>query len=152
MRIGFTGTRTGSTEASKAEFARWIGGYKPTEFRHGACKGWDAEAVTLVHELFPTCRIIAYPGFGWKDKGSDRPDRDPLAIEFSDEVLPERFHFSRNRAIVDDSDLLIGLPPTFEPQKNGGTWYTIHYAIKRGVRTRIIDPMGSSRVMGEAIR
>jgi len=51
-------------------------------------------------------------------------------------------HFARNRNIVDSSDLLIATPFNDLDRKKGGTWYTINYALKKGVDTIIILPNG----------
>ena len=142
--IGFTGSRNGPTELSMATFNRIINRLKPDVFRHGACRGWDAAAVKVIHELFPKCEIIAYPGRGAQD-GISRLDRDRESIDLSNIVKPEKSHLARNRDIVRDSCKIIGCPPTMDHQNHGGTWFTIDYANKNGKLGVIIGPDGTTR-------
>jgi hypothetical protein len=142
MDIGFTGTRQPSTPESEAAFVEAIQTLQPTVFRHGACKGWDALAVRIVRKLFPTCRIIAYPGKSANATSDERPDRDAESIALSDEVKTEANHFQRNRNIVSDCEKLIGCPATSEWQSQGGTWMTLTYAKKHGKFECFIDPKG----------
>lgn len=142
MDIGFTGTRQPSTPESEASFTATIQSLKPTTFRHGACKGWDALAVRIVRKLFPDCRIIAYPGKSANTVSDERPDRDEESIALSDEVRPEANHFQRNRNIVNDCEKLIGCPAQSTWQSKGGTWMTLTYAKKNGKFECFIDPQG----------
>lgn len=154
---GFTGSRNGPTDLSRAAFRAFILAAKPEVFRHGACRGWDGEAVRIVRELCPACYIVAYPGYGKYDRGRDeRPDRDPAAIELSHEVKPELPHLVRNHHINRDCGAgfgaLIGCPPTDDviywpdgKTPKGGTWHTIADAVDLKVRLVVIPPNGIVR-------
>jgi hypothetical protein len=147
MKIGFTGTRNGMTDAQRSKFQELVLlglSDTPTEFRHGSCKGCDVQAARYLRSIFnewherfgsiATIRIVALPG----------PDGDPCQ-EISgvdDETLPGKTHFARNRDIVNASDLVIGCPPSDGWMNTGGTFYTLDYAIKKGKPTWVIWPDG----------
>ena len=63
-------------------------------------------------------------------------------------VLPEKPYFARDRDIVDDCEVMVGVPRQMsEPREswrrgNGGTWYTINYARKQDKPLAIVWPNG----------
>jgi hypothetical protein len=130
--LGFTGTRSGMTDAQKNVFRRVILELKPTEFHHGDCVGADAEAHDIVRELLPECRIVVHP-----------PNKNELrAFKQGDLILKEDGYLSRNRSIVLLSTILIGTPWEETHGVSGGTWYTIDYAKKLNKLGNIIWPDG----------
>lgn len=128
MRVGFTGTRRGMTEAQRTELLRLLREWLPTEFHHGACIGADAEAhevVRLVKEGRPAHtvpKIVVHP-CGSKTQRAHCPG----AFEVLN-VLPP---LVRNRRIVDAVDVLVAAPAGPEVQRSG-TWATVRYARKVG--------------------
>lgn len=136
MKIGFTGTRDGMTEAQAEAFGdhfRRLGG---TDFLHGACVGADADAVMHVaamrmpgeEQVRPWCRTHAYPS-DLKEMTSER------AMELSDFKYKPKPPLDRNRDIVDACDVLMACPKGPEEQRSG-TWSTIRYA--RRLRKKIV--------------
>lgn len=139
MNIGFTGTRNGMTDKQRESFTRLLNLWRAKVFRHGACVGADADAVIAVRATLPDCRIIAHPG--QPANGGENEHLSHLAINGSDETLPAKGHFARNRDIVEASDGMIATPWQNEPQPagtGGGTWYTIQYAQKAGKPVMIL--------------
>ncbi len=133
MIIGFSGTRHGMTDVQQAVFEGLI--EKPTEFRHGSCRGSDVQAARIVRKLFKDhIPIIAHPG------PSGDSNREDSGVD--DEKRPSRSHLARNRDIVNACDLLIACPFESVEQTRGGTWYTIRYARNRGTKVTIIYPDG----------
>lgn len=132
--VGFTGTRHGMTDVQATVLEGFL---RPmAEFHHGSCKGADVEAARIVRRTFAhPVRIIAHPG------PDDDQCRDESGVD--DETLPGLTHFARNRDIVDQCDELIACPREPTEQPKGGTWYTIRYARKRGVKVTVIWPDGS---------
>lgn len=141
MKIGFTGTRFGMTEAQRAAVSRLLFEPDATEFHHGACVGSDEQAAVLVANTYDWIYIIAHPGRS--ASGGTNEHLSQIAIDVSDEVRDTDTHFARNRAIVDETDRLIATPRDMNSQSKGGTWYTINYAAKHGKPTTIVWPDGS---------
>lgn len=140
--IGFTGSRLGKTAESDKAFRAFLAVAQPAVFRNGLCIGWDGQAVRIVREMFPTFKIIGYPGRGMNDVADIRPDRDWAAQEMCDEVMVEQSHFARNRAIVNACERMIACPAS-KVMTSGGTLYTINYAKKTGRPMAIICPDGT---------
>jgi hypothetical protein len=147
MKLGFTGTREGMTEAQKARLVevmarledRTLGLVRPRriihEFHHGACKGADAQAVLIVKSCL-SARIVAHP--------SDM--RWTTVVELSDEVLDPKPPIDRNRDVVDACDHLFACPKESSEERRSGTWMTIRYARKVGKPLTIICPDGTTTV------
>lgn len=136
MIIGVTGTRNGMNEIQKnnvTEFLRKSREELELEMftlRHGDCVGVDNEVAKISHDL-------GYITF------SHPPVDDTLrAFHESDFSASPKSHFSRNRDIVDNSDLLIVVPMDNEHKLRGGTWYTYDYAVKKNVPVRVFYPDG----------
>lgn len=136
MIIGVTGTRNGMNEIQKnnvTEFLRKSREELELEMftlRHGDCVGVDDEVAKIAHNL-------GYVTF------SHPPVNDTLrAFHESDFSASPKSHFSRNRDIVDNSDLLIVVPMDNERKSKGGTWYTYDYAVKKNVPVRVFYPDG----------
>ena len=126
MKIGITGTREGlaseqaaSLFSTMVELASAFGG---VELHHGDCVGADATAHDLAISL------------GWK-VAIHPPTKDVArAFKVGTEARPTAPYLARNRAMVEEVDVLIVLPkqesmPTTDVR--GGTWYTYRYTVKR---------------------
>lgn len=135
MKIGFTGTRYGMSEAQKREVRALLQKlHGPgAVFHHGDCVGSDVEAAQIAYEL--GFRIVCHAPI----KESDR-----AFFPHNDEVRPPKSYFARNRDIVDETDQLIGTP-IGPDQGSGGTWYTINYARRRGKAVIVVDRHGECR-------
>jgi hypothetical protein len=133
-KIGFTGTRRGMTEAQKDwfwEFLRSLG-VMPFEFHHGDCEGADHDAHRLASEL-THCRIVIHPPI------------KKFARMFlnGDEIRPVKDFLDRNKDIVNETEILVGMPGEDEEQLRSGTWSTIRYARKSLKPTRVVGPSGN---------
>jgi hypothetical protein len=132
MKIGFTGTRHGMTEAQMDAFIDTLHDIRPriTEFHHGDCVGADAEAHDVAQKL---CHVVIHPPI----------DETHRARKAARTYRTQKTHFARNRDIVNETDRLIATPMQAERQIRGGTWYTIDYARKVGKLVTIINPDGT---------
>ncbi len=140
MKISFTGTRNGMTPEQALIVVHLLARFRPTEIHHGDCVGADIEFAQTCHTiepLIPRPRIIAHPGEsargGWNQFKGNFPHND--------EVWEVKAHFARNRDMVDllgADDVLIATPFSMDVTNGGGTWYTINYARKRGVRVMVV--------------
>lgn len=119
MRVGFTGTREGMSQHQKEQFALKIYDLNVTEFHHGDCIGADADAHDIVRAIFPHIKIVIHP-----------PDKTRTqAFKDGDESRIPAPYITRDRAIVRDTEYLIGAPLGPEIMRSG-TWTTIRYARK----------------------
>lgn len=146
--LTITGTSRGGTEAQKAWFRSLLLDLKPRTLRHGACVGWDEQAVIIARQTLGKLQVIAHPGvfMANPDNLSHRSDR---AIELSDEVVPEATMLKRNRFMVSLADAVAGAPAFRLEEREeavtaGGTWYTLQYARTQRVPVHIGYPDGSS--------
>lgn len=132
MKIGVTGTRNGMN--NNQDFAVWrflYGVDENSELHHGDCVGVDTQAAEMAEILGMS--VVCHP-----------PEKNDLRAFFekNTEVREPKSYFARNRAIVDECDLLIVVPMENERQERGGTWYTYDYAQKTGKPTKIFYPDG----------
>jgi hypothetical protein len=137
LSVGFTGTRKGMTGTQSAHFRTILAGLalanRYGEFHHGDCEGADAEAHDLVRQLCPDWTIHIHPG----------PEGDPhRAHRTGDKAHPPKTHFARNRDIVRASSLIIGVSKAPHRLERGGTWYTLDFAVKSKVPTKVLWPDG----------
>lgn len=131
MKVGFTGTQRGMSAVQKESLAQFLLGAVPAEFQHGDCVGADGEAHAVAALL--GVRIVIRPG------------SDPKRRAFcsGDVVMPPAPFLVRNRAIVDDVDVLVAAPLTDAEQVRSGTWATVRYARKCG-KPVVVLPRGES--------
>lgn len=139
MKVGFTGTRDGMTQQQRMSFLAWIQkqpGGGVDEFHHGCCVGADATAVDIVDFMPRALAIVAHT-----------PHEQALvsakAIERSTRVRASATYLTRNRNIVDATDILLACPKGPEELRSG-TWSTIRYARKCGKRVVIFWPDGTT--------
>lgn len=143
MRVGFTGTQRGMTEAQKQTVESFLRSSGATEFHHGDCIGADAQAAYIAGEV-GICTFVHPP-----------EDQHKRARFVSGEV-PTTFYdplpyLERNHSIVDCTDVLLATPKTNKEELRSGTWATIRYAIRISLRAQsnttksviIIYPDGS---------
>jgi hypothetical protein len=112
---------------------------KGSKFVHGLCIGSDEEAADIAKSL--GYFIIGRPGV------SKNGDNETYRSEFKcDLVHEEDSHFSRNRKIVSECDILLATPGSKPLAESGGTVYTIGIAKKTSKPCIIIYPDGSVEV------
>lgn len=146
IKIGITGTRSGSTPYQRAELKNILidtivkGG--PSEFHHGDCVGGDAEAARMASTF--GLKIVCHP-----------PDNTNFrAFSEYDEIRPIAPYYVRNRRIVDETDFLIVMPwQSYDSiDRKGGTWYTHDYAKKVGKPIIIIWPSAINSPLDEIMQ
>jgi len=134
--IGFTGTRSGMSDKQKKEVAaelEELGCNDPDvlyTILHGGCIGADID----FHDMCSLARKEVFPGHSAKDP-SDMKHRGEYPR--ADVIHDSQTHFKRNRDIVDRCDILIATP--YNDNQEGGTWYTINYALKKGKDVSIFN-------------
>lgn len=130
--IGFTGTRRGMTEDQKLGLKHCLQGAdivtSSISFHHGDCIGADAEAHTIANLI--GCAIIIHPPL----------NEGKRAFCESIYMITPRPYLDRNRDIVDASDVLIAAPWGNKEIVRSGTWSTIRYAEKTGVKIIFLAP------------
>lgn len=135
MKIGFTGTRSGMTDAQRDAVAALLAELQASEFHHGDCIGADQQAAEIASSA--GAQIHSHPPTNVAIRAFTRAD---LELEPKDYLV-------RNREIVDATDVLIAAPAGPEVQRSG-TWSTVRYA--RGLRRTIliIMPDGNKKPAG----
>ncbi len=137
-RIGFTGKENGWTEEQKRQFEYLIADAdEPLELHHGDCVGADCQA----HELFlllaleeqAAHRIVLHP--------PTNPDKRAYCAG-ADETRRAFDYLTRNKHIVEETEILYACPEEFEEIIRSGTWMTIRHARKLGVPFTVIYPDG----------
>ncbi len=138
-QVGMTGTRDGITDdqrmvaydfllMNQRRVVQDLG--KGCDLHHGDCIGADAQVTVMCQHL----------GYGL----SCHPPKNKRMRAYieADRMYLEKGYLTRNRDIVNDSEILFGFPRTMHPDK-GGTWYAINYATKVDKPVVIIYPDGS---------
>lgn len=129
MKVGITGTRNGITDKQILEVGRYLRSLpEGSQLHHGDCFGADINVAMIAQGL--GIWTVCHP-----------PEKTDLrAFHRSNEKRPEKSYLARNRAIVDEVDLLMVVPMQDEWQSRGGTWYTHDYARKKDVPVKIFWP------------
>jgi hypothetical protein len=130
IKIGVTGTRKGATDEQLTKVVFFLEQFlgQEVELHHGDCIGVDVE-VAAIAETFGY-KIICHP-----------PTNGDLRGFFEgNEVRQEKGYLTRNRNIVDETDMLIVVPVEDSHQTTGGTWYTHDYAVKKGKAVYVFYP------------
>lgn len=154
MRVGFTGTREGMTNAQAARFKELLAELTPDELHQGCCIGADDEATVFfasyatnrLLEGFEPVRIVGYP--------SDIPSTTSKnAVTWCDELKEPKPPLERDKDIVDalteSEDVLFATPKGMAEERRSGTWFTVRYARKHGKRIVVIYPDGSTTTEGK---
>lgn len=131
MKVGFSGTSSGMTDAQKHSLRGLLPLLEATELHHGDSVGADTEAADLAWEL--GLRVVVHPPVDQKARANN--------LNFHEWREPKT-HFARNRHIVDTTDALVVAPWSAE-KTEGGTWYTHDYAVKVRKDVYIICPDGT---------
>jgi len=132
MKIGFTGTRNGMSDAQKTALVALLKKYTTRdnvtvhEFHHGGCEGADLEAGAIASKL--KYHIVIHPGGAtYLPKGIKAAVKDPKP------------NLVRNQDIVNAVDLVIAAPRTSTEELRSGTWATIRYAKRQNKALRMLD-------------
>lgn len=130
MKIGITGTREGATDYQLIEVCKFFETLSgDVELHHGDCSGVDIEVAAMAREY--GFKIVCHP-----------PIKTEIQGHFGgDEIRPPKGYQERDRAIVDETDMLVVVPLQKEWQPKGGTWYTHDYAVKKGKPVLVIFPV-----------
>jgi hypothetical protein len=129
--LGFTGTRSGGTDAQMKGVRRLIGKLWPRHVHHGDCIGGDAQFHRICRELHVP-NIIVHP-----------PSRTEYrAYCHGDVERKPKSYLRRNKDIVTESEWLIVCPRTADEQLRSGTWATYRYAKSLAKNIIVIDPDG----------
>src|SRR5262245_810451 len=136
VSIGFTGTRMGMSQAQKDILFKVLQ-YHNGMFHHGDCVGADAEAHDMIMDKLPYLIHI-------------HPPLDPKlrAWRNGHHMHQPKPYLERNKDIVGQCDYLLACPKS-KTQVRGGTWNTIHYAMKVGRPFTIILPDGE---LGQSVQ
>jgi predicted Rossmann fold nucleotide-binding protein DprA/Smf involved in DNA uptake len=103
------------------------------EFHYGACIGADSQAVLDAIDAGYT--ILAYPA-------NNVPQAKQGLIPQQAILFKPRAALTRNKRIVDNSDILIVAPQRVSEQLRSGTWATVRYARKQGKPIIYVWPSG----------
>ena len=129
VNVGVTGTRYGMNDRQKIRFRSLMLHLCPLALNHGDCVGVDSE----VHEIAVGMGIDVYL----------HPPINPKLRAFCQGYMSSeepKEYFERNRCIVSSSGVIIGVPSTDYDTGRGGTWYTINYALSKGLPVAIVYP------------
>lgn len=135
--IGFSGSREGMSHNQRNQFINLCEIIndinEPITFIHGDCIGADKEA----HDLILNCiedhnldKIKIFPPIFTSHRA--------YCFTEPENISEPKDYLQRDRDIVDACDILIATPLTNIPKKGSGTWYTINYAKKKGIKTIIL--------------
>ena len=132
MKYGMTGTRKGMTDRQRETFLYALKtAPRLNHLVHGDCIGADTDAHNVAVELKHEITI----------RPCDLPDQ--RAFSKAATIYDVKRPLDRNHDIVDDCALVFAFPSGYEELTRGsGTWATIRYARKKGVRLYIIYPNG----------
>jgi hypothetical protein len=131
MKIGFTGTRRGMTDAQIAALRSLLLS-SSGEFHHGDCIGADAQAHDVAVAL----------GFEPVIHPPINPAKRAYKCAQSAHVCEPKEYLARNKDIVRSTEMLIAAPAEDTEQQRSGTWSTVRFARKLGRKIWIILPNG----------
>lgn len=129
--VGMTGTRDGMTHKQKRIFLWLLRRLdNVNEFHHGDCIGSDYEAALMATAL-GICTV------------SHPPKKENVrAFHPSTVIRKQKEYLSRNKDIVNESDVLIVVPKEDtiinKGTRGSGTWATFWFAQEKGKRTIIL--------------
>lgn len=147
MRIGFTGTQQGMTEAQINWVRRTLAEksiYREKEFHHGDCVGADAEAHEIAYRQGYV--IWVHPPVN-ESKRAMCQDHDGLGQVHWLESKP---YLERNHDIVEAVEYVIATPATMREKLRSGTWATVRFARKLKKAITVVYPDGTWRNLSVA--
>ena len=132
MRIGFTGTQKGMTDAQSDTVRQILGAnFTPgSVFIHGGCIGADDEAAMQAGNI----------GYELWCLPSDIDNKRGNIYSFV--TLPQQPPLDRNIHIVQMCEYLIAVPKHASEQQRSGTWHTIRRARALDRNHVIVWPSG----------
>lgn len=130
MKIGITGSRNGVSDAALDRFKRLMNANNVDEIHHGDCKGTDE----IIHNLYcEKVKMVIHP-----------PKNSSLRAYCQSDDIKECYDYlERNNNIVEQVDVLVAFPDSYEEKLRSGTWYTIRRAKNFGMQCIIIFKDGS---------
>jgi len=116
MKVGFTGSRYGPTAYQAWKFLKVISELEIDEFHHGDCMGADCYAHITIRRQYQSCKIVIHL------LANDKLNAFCQADEYHE---PRQDLTERDRAIVDETDLLIAM---LGQETESCTWSNVRYA------------------------
>lgn len=141
MKLGFTGTQEGMTQAQRWVVEGFIDSTLWSEMHNGDCVGADLEAACVAwrRKIGGPLPIVLHPPLN-PQKRANIDLQKPNACS---RICSPRDYLDRNRDIVDESEVLLATPKSTVEEIRSGTWYTIRYARKLRRPICIVFPDGS---------
>jgi len=112
MKIGFTGTQRGMTDAQKNTLRKMVP--NDAELHHGRLR-WEPMQRRMIFSVFTELRCVGHP--------PSNPTK--RAYKLVDEWRSEKEYLERNKDIVNETGMLIATPAEATEQLRSGTWSTI---------------------------
>ncbi len=140
LYVGFTGTRNGMTASQLGAVARVVAELAQRfalVAAHGDCVGADADFHSIAQQ------------FGAYIVGHPPTDSSLRAWCDFDQMRQPLAYIRRNKNIVTESNVMIAAPPTDDILFRGGTWTTIHEAIRQGRPMAVCLPTQGVRYTGD---
>ena len=120
MKVGFTGTQVGMTQAQRELVSLYIKELcTGDQFDHGDCIGADTDAHNIALQF--GCKIHIHPPIN----ESKRAFNESFTMMYDPKP-----YLDRNHDIVDSVDIMIATPKDLVEELRSGTWATIRYATK----------------------
>lgn len=144
MKIAFTGSRKGLTPQQKKQLLEYLVSLalKSIEAHHGMCVGADEDFHHLIINTYKSDNrhIVGHP---------------PTELKYASSVMVDLAwapadYLARDKALVEESDVLIACPNSLERLRSG-TWATVRYAEKINKQVTIIYPDGRVKARGGII-
>lgn len=136
MKVGFTGTREGMTDAQFATLCDLLDKWDVEAFAQGDCIGADAQANYAAVTMGQHPVIHVFPPDNPKLRAWTSMD-DMFTV-----VHEEKSYAARNQDIVDFADVLVAAPKSYQEQQHSGTWQTIRMAWKANKVVFVLGPKG----------
>lgn len=134
--IGITASRHGLSDIQRRVLTAFLHRARiagATRFHHGCCAGGDEIGAEIAHNL--GYRVIGHPPIQpqWKSL---------RAVELSHELREPKLYLTRDRRIVAEGNVLIGLPNRPEVGRGSGTWFTVNVARQVDRPRLVVLPSG----------
>lgn len=133
MKIGFVGVKSGMSKGQELRLGRLLQHFGGEYLIHGDTRESDIIAHEIAREM--NYKVEIYP--------TDVPD---FRAFMDGDIIhePQKF-LSRYRAIVENSDLIIGVPSSnsIYDHENSGVWNSINNCIFQKKTVFVISPKGN---------